>query len=360
MGTRHLRRWSVPFVATIGLVTTAVPAGASTGLAYPGDFPDPFVLNAGEAYFAFSTQVAGDSGGWINVPVLRSSNGLSGWAPPPSGPDALPDLPAWARSGNTWGPSVVRTGAARFVLYYTVTNDESGLQCISRATSSVPQGPYTDQSSGPLVCQSSLGGSIDPNPFRAPDGTLYLLWKSDNNRLGNPTTLWARRLTPDGRSFGSSRAHALLSADSGWENGIIEGPAMTAVAATGASPEYGSAPGHRYYLLYGAGDWASSSAGIGYAICSGPLGSCTKMTTTAPWLATGSGATGAIGPASPSFYVLGSSSPYSATQKLAYHGWFCRPGTTCSPPTGYAGGAVRAMWINTVGFSTSPLLVASP
>jgi len=201
------------------------------------------------------------------------------------------------------------------------------------------------------VCQSSLGGSIDPNAFRAPDGSLYLQWKSDNNRFGNPTTLWARHLSPNGITFAnSSKTHALLSAGAGWENGIIEGPAMTAVA--------GAASTYRYYLMYGAGSWASSSAGIGYAICSGPLGPCTKMTTAAPWLTTGSAISGAVGPAGPSFYVLGSSSPYSTTQQLAYHGWFCPPGTTCNPPTGYGpGGAVRALWINTVVFSgPSPLL----
>jgi hypothetical protein len=85
------------------------------------------------------------------------------------------------------------------------------------------------------------------------------------------------------------------------------------------------------------------------------------MTAATPWLATATGGSGAVGPAGPSLYVFGWSSPYSVVQRLAYHGWFCRPGTVCSAPAGYDGGAVRAMWIDTVSFSSgSPVLLASP
>jgi hypothetical protein len=207
------------------------------------------------------------------------------------------------------------------------------------------------------VCQSNLGGSIDPNPFRAPDGTLYLQWKSDNNRFGDfPTTLWTRQLTADGLSFPWwSRTNSLLSADASWEHNIIEGPAMTAVARPSG--------GYWYFLMYGAGNWTSDQAGIGYAVCSGPLGPCTKVTTRSPWITTGTTGTGGVGQAGPSFYTLGSSSPYATTQQLAYHGWFCPPGATCpNPPTGYSGpsGPVRALWINTIGFSSgSPILAGS-
>ena len=33
----------------------------------------------------------------------------------------------------------------------------------------------------PLVCQTALGGSIDPDPFRDSDGILYLYFKNDGN-----------------------------------------------------------------------------------------------------------------------------------------------------------------------------------
>jgi len=48
-------------------------------------------------------------------------------------------------------------------------------QCISRAVSDNPAGPFVDERSEPLVCQLELGGSIDPSPFVDADGTPYLL-----------------------------------------------------------------------------------------------------------------------------------------------------------------------------------------
>jgi hypothetical protein len=337
-------RRSAPLLA-LGVGAPAVPAGASADPAYPGDAADPFVLNVDGDYYAFITQVPDGAGGWVNVPVLRSSDGLGGWTAQTSPPDALPQLPSWAKPGNTWAPAVARTGPSSFVMYYTATDAAMGMQAISRAASSAPGGPYADDSSAPIVFQSTLGGSIDPQPFRAPDGHLFLHWKSDDNRFRNPTTIWGRRLSADGLSFErGSRAYPLLRAGAAWEGGVIEGPVMTAVAG---SERRG---GYRYFLLYGGGDWASASAGIGYAICGGPLGPCLKMTASSPWLGTGT-LPGRLGPAGPTFYVLGSSSPYSATQQLAYHGWFCPPGSVCDPPTGYSGGAVRALWIDTVTFS---------
>jgi len=36
-------------------------------------------------------------------------------------------------------------------------------------------GPYTPVGSAPLICPTNLGGAIDPSPFTAPDGTLWLV-----------------------------------------------------------------------------------------------------------------------------------------------------------------------------------------
>ena len=55
--------------------------------------------------------------------------------------------------------------------------------------------------STPLVCPTNLGGAIDPSPFIASDGTLWLLWKNDGNAIGQTTTIWLQQLTPDGLSF---------------------------------------------------------------------------------------------------------------------------------------------------------------
>jgi hypothetical protein len=221
---------------------------------------------------------------------------------------------------------------------------------VSRATATVASGPYTDSSSEPLVCQSGLGGSIDPDPFLAPNGDVYLLWKSDDNRFGRATSLWSQQLSADGLGFapGSSPVR-LLSATAAWEQGIIEGPAMTAVA-------FGRK--YRYFLFYGAGPWDSSAAGIGYARCAGPTGPCTKMTTARPWLTGGTGATAGLGPSGPNVWVPNGASAMGPQQRLTYHAWSCPPGVTCTAPTGYSAGAVRSMWSDTIDFSSGSPVIA--
>ena len=50
----------------------------------------------------------------------------------------------------------------------------------------------------PLICPTNLGGAIDPSPFTASDGTLWLVWKNDGNAIGLTTTIWLQQLTPNG------------------------------------------------------------------------------------------------------------------------------------------------------------------
>src|SRR6266498_5114079 len=94
----------LPAVAGIPAANAAKPAAptaaAAATLAYGGDFPDPFVLVSGGRYYAYSTQIF-TSDHWTNVPVMTSTN-LTSWS---SITDALPALPGWARSGNTWAPA---------------------------------------------------------------------------------------------------------------------------------------------------------------------------------------------------------------------------------------------------------------
>jgi hypothetical protein len=188
------------------------------------------------------------------------------------------------------------------------------------------------------VCQTSRGGSIDPSPFRSPSGSLYLQWKSDDNRYGNPTSLWAQPLNSSGLSFVKrSSPIRLLSATAAWEGGIVEGPTMTGVLLNGS---------YRYFLFYGASQWDTASAGIGYATCGGPTGPCTKVTTSSAWLGTGAPGVGAIGPSGPAFFVATGTSPFASLQRIAYHGWF---GGTAP---GYANGSVRALWKDSVDFAS--------
>ena len=114
--------------------------------------------------------------------------------------DALPQLPEWAAQGLTWAPSILQHGST-FVLYNTARYAEVGLQCISRAVSDSPESPFTDDSTVPFICQTELGGSIDPSPFIDIDGKAYLLWKNDGNCCGKPVNIWIHNFGEADESF---------------------------------------------------------------------------------------------------------------------------------------------------------------
>lgn len=219
---------------------------------YPYDFADPFVLVVGDRYFAYGTNGAGGQ-----VQVL-SSGDETNWQ---LVGDAMPTLPTWAQSGHTWSPTVMATSGV-YVLYYTARERASGRQCIGAGVSTQPQGPFLDLSSVPLICQTSLGGSIDASPYRAADGTPYLTWKSEGETVGGKSEIWARQLAPDGGSL-VGEAAVLLRADRSWEAGVIEGPSMTLT-------------GDGWTLLYSGNAWTGAAYAVGFATCAGPLGPCTK------------------------------------------------------------------------------------
>jgi len=268
------------------------------------DVPDPFILADADRHLLYSTQV-----GLHNVPVATSTD-LRHWS---ASGDALPYLPAWATWGRTWAPGVMRHGG-RYLLYFAAHHQASGLQCIGVAASATAQGPFTPSGPEPLVCQVQLGGSIDPHPFIARDGSAFLLWKADGNAIGQPSTLFAQRLAPDGLALTGQPA-ALLSSDAAWEQPLIENPALV---ATGTS----------YTLLYSGGWWESAGYATGYATCDSPLGPCTKATIDQPLLASAGNQAGPGGAS-----VI--SGP-AGDHWLTYHTW-----TTGA--VGYGHGGVRSL-----------------
>jgi beta-xylosidase len=261
-------------------------------------------------YYAYATQV-----GLTEVPTIRS-NDLVHWQ---WVGDALARLPSWATWGNLWAPTVLPRGAT-FVMYYTTHDSATDRQCLSRAVSPVPQGPFVDSSTAPFVCQTDRGGSIDPSPIVDRDGTPYLQWQSEGTLNGEPPRIWSQQLTADGLNL-VGQPSELIHQDQGWEFPIVEGPSMYRVA-------------DRYYLFYSANRWQTSAYAIGYAVCASVRGPCSKPTS-APLLAShGSLA----GPGGPSVFT-----DVTGATKLAYHGW-------TQPDVGYPQGA-RRLHISTLSFA---------
>ena len=279
----------------------------------PRDFADPFVLRVGSTYFGYATNMGPLNVQVMTSPDLRTWEGLG---------DALPRLPPWTERGWTWAPAVLQLGD-RFVLYYTVREPISGRPAISVASADGPEGPFADTSTGPLVFQLDRGGSIDPSPFADGDGdgSLYLLWKSDDNAHDKPSSLWGQRLSPDGQALVGSPVE-LLRHDRAWEKPLIEAPSMVHAAG-------------RYYLLYSADWWESPNYAVGYAIGPSPLGPFTKVTYRRPWLET---SLQGAGPGGQEFFT-----DTSGALCMAYHAW--------TPEViGYSSGGARTLRVARVDF----------
>jgi beta-xylosidase len=287
---------------------------------HDGDFPDPFVLVAGDRFVAYATQT-----GDLNLQVMESSD-LAGWE---HRGEALPELPRWAVPGRTWAPGVAALGG-RYVLYYTVHFAEAGRQAISVATAAEPTGPFVDRSAQPLLFQADRGGSIDPSPFVDADGTAYLLWKSDDNAIGQAASLWGAPLEADGLALAGEPVD-LLCHDCAWEKPLVEAPAL-------ARPAGGS-----YVLFYSGGWWEGDGYAIGYATGDRPLGPFRKETAGEPWVASGPGM---AGPGGAEVFQ-----DPAGDWHLAFHAW-------TPPKVGYENGGVRSLWIERLSFEAGgPRLV---
>jgi putative cell wall-binding protein len=263
-----------PAAAPRPTTTTAPPAPPSGSVAaprlsvtatLPDDVADPTVLKVGDRWYAYSTQVY-----LTNVPVRWSSD-LHTWSPLQ---EAMPTLAVWATFGANWAPSAVLAGD-RYVLWYSARDRASGLQCVSRATSPRPEGPFVDERSEAAICQTDLGGSIDPQVFTDADGSRWLSWKSDENAVGRPARLWVAPLSADARTL-TGPATQTLAQGAPWETFTIEQPALVRRGAT-------------YYLFYSGGYWEAGSYAVGYATGPSPRGPFTKRTATTPWLASSAG-----------------------------------------------------------------------
>lgn len=264
------------------LVTTATPV-------YSGDFPDPSIMVRGDRYYAYSTQ-----SGTRNIQVMASSD-LMHWS---HVRDALPRLPIWAARGFTWAPTVARTETGEYVMFYAAYDPTLQVECIGRATSSSPLGPFVDPSRDPFLCQPSLGGSIDPYIFTDDDRATYLLWKS-NGGNGTTQSIWSQVLNPSYASLLGSPS-LLIGASSTWEGGTVEGPAMLRTS-------------EGLYLFFSGNRWSTSSYAIGMVGCDTPIGPCVTRSN-GPIVSTLSNA---AGPGGPSFFM-----DDEGQELMAYAAWW--------------------------------------
>jgi hypothetical protein len=270
----------------LGLRTPYYQPPALTDPAQPGftinsgaDQPDPFIYGQDGRVYLFTSQ----DGIPTNVPV-RSGTVVGQWGPVS---DALPDPPAWATPGVMWAPDVARFGD-HYVLYFTtqLRGVSPQTMCIGDAVSTAVLGPYLAGGT-PLVCQQSLGGSIDPRVFADANGAPYLIWKSDQNARSDSTDteIYSQPLSADGMQLVGPR-HVIFGPDEPWQGHIVEAPQLVLVRGA-------------YWLFYSGGWFNQPGYAIGVARCAGPLGPCADISAT-PLL--GSNAQG-VGPGEESVFT---------------------------------------------------------
>lgn len=222
--------------------------------------------------------------------------------------DAMHVRPEWVNpskhggSWQIWAPSVMKIGT-RYVMYFSANrggaSNQRDDQCIGMATAGSPTGPFVPFRT-PVYCglktepgANSWGrGALDPEPFRAPDGSLYLLVSLSLTK-GNIGVI---RLNRDGLVVGGTNAPTKILASQslryhdGIDNGSIdygkaflENPTMHYDAAT-----------KTYLLFYSAGQWYTPDYLTGFARCATPEGPCV-LDGRGPFLKSGSGRVGAGG-----------------------------------------------------------------
>jgi hypothetical protein len=277
---------------------------------FDGDFADPFALRTADLLYIYAsnTETTHYAPG-AHVPVISLGRD-SGFTGQYLG-DAMPTLPKWTVSGFQWAPSVWTRPDGTYVMYYSTpatiplgclsktlptgcvktTNGPSSAMCISRATSSNPAGPFTDDSSSAFICPLAQGGAIDPSVFVASNGTPWLLWKSDGDCCNMPTVIYSQQLSADGLSV-VGPAHQLIGATQSWEGNLVEGPSMIQ-------------SGNTYWLFYSANMWGTDNYGIGVARCTSVVGPCTKPLDHAWLSSTVSGGQSDPGPGGEEFFQVG-------------------------------------------------------
>ena len=249
------------------------PAVVDPVLKSIGTVADPFVIDAPIGFgftkeYLYTTTSLGK-----NVPTLKR-NIYGGWDDPT---DALPTLPGWAQADTVWAPEVIhlpsRPPTSSFVLYFAAKHVSHNVHCLGVGTAATAQGPFTALAQ-PLSCQTDCG-SIDPNPFVAPGGTLYLAWKWDGQACGPNVInrIHAVQMSSDGLSTVGADSILLEADPSTWEGYNIEAPEM--YLRNGV-----------LHFFYAGGQHWNGSYAEGRAICAAPLGPCAR-TATGPLITSG-------------------------------------------------------------------------
>jgi hypothetical protein len=249
---------------------------------------DPAVLADGGKYYIYGSNTAQNRMPVHVVSNLTTVYSDSQWFN--TRIEGMPTKPAWALDdGVFWAPTVAKVGDT-YVAFFAANRPNPpqpwNAQCIGRATSSSPTGPFVAEP-GPFSCGlNGTGGALDPFLFHDPSGKWFLYAAfGDTDAPIRVFELNQNADAPRG-AFGLAFPYgwAVYGRHFPWEGNFIENPSML------YDPQ-----SKTYLLAYsGGGDWFGPDYATGVARCSAPDGQCTGQQW-GPWLHKSNGRTGTGG-----------------------------------------------------------------
>ena len=327
---RTPRRWLLVGLAgcLLFVANGCTPALGSPGLNQPAqasqvwDDSDPAVLVDGTNFYLFG------STNNKKVPVRQITDfsatitsSQTDWAQHPH--DAMPTTPAWANLSNTaiWAPTVAKLGST-YVMWFAAhrngATDVKNVQCIGRATSSTPMGPYTPDATpvycglAPVTGSNPWGrGALDPFEFTDPQtGDMYLLIALSDTQ----DNIGIVPLDSSGNVTGGVNATPtiLASVQFPWQDGVDDGVLNSTAFLENPSMIY--EPNTKTYLLfYSAGNWTTAHYLTGFGRCATPTGGC-ALDSRGPFLISGNGRSGPGG-------LTTFTDPTTGALRVAYASW---------------------------------------
>lgn len=281
---------------TLGRPALRQPAGAPR--VFDDSDPDVLVTNGHTYLFGSSNNE--------KLPVREITtynNSLAtsqtAWAQHPR--DAMPTRPAWVNPARwqIWAPAAIKIVSTYYVYFAGHRSgavDPDNDQCIGRAVSTSPTGPYAPEAN-PLYCGLSkrdVGanpwgqGALDPEVFRAHDGHLYLLAALSRTK----DNIGAIELSSAGLPLHgvNSTPSILASQRFPWHDGTDNSTLSSTAFLENPSMIY-DPKSKTYLLFYSAGQWFTAHYVVGFGRCTTPLGPC-ALDSRGPFLEGGNGRSG--------------------------------------------------------------------
>lgn len=223
---------------------------------------DPCVITVGDTYYLYATNAMHDG----NTGYLQGwkSTNLSDWTE--LGAIFVPQRDSWGVT-SLWAPEVVEKDGI-FYMYYSAKDSQTGVMGIGVATSSSPEGPFSEIEGtidGKAYSHKTMPidfgfPSIDPNLFVDDNGDIYLYVSKDQVSKTSSIFVAKMKNMVEIEYIGEN---ALVTPSQTWENPT-------------SSNKWNEAPhvikhNGKYYLFYSANYYQNSSYAVGVAVSDNPM-----------------------------------------------------------------------------------------